>query len=120
MPAVLKELLKAGKLHGDAMTVTGKTLAENLKDVPDGDREVIRAYGNPMMEAAGYVVLSGNLFDSAVMKISVIDKEFRDRFLSDPRASERVRGQGDRVRRAGGLSRRASRTRSWASRSSRC
>jgi dihydroxy-acid dehydratase len=85
VPAVLKELLKAGKLHGGAMTVSGKTLAENLKNVPDGDREVIRSYGKPMKEAAGYVVMSGNLFDSAVMKISVIDKEFRERFLSDPR-----------------------------------
>jgi dihydroxy-acid dehydratase len=66
------------------MTVTGKTLAENLRDVPDGDREVIRSYGNPMKEAAGYVVMSGNLFDSAVMKISVIDQEFRRRFLSNP------------------------------------
>ena len=84
VPAVLKELLAAGRLHGDAMTVTGKTLAENLRDVPDGDREVIRSYGNPMKEAAGYVVMSGNLFDSAVMKISVIDQEFRRRFLSNP------------------------------------
>ena len=102
------------------MTVTGKTLAENLRDVPDGDREVIRAYGKPMLEAAGYVVLSGNLFDNAVMKISVIDKEFRDRFLSEPAASERVRGQGDRVRGAGGLSRPHRGSRSSASRSSRC
>ena len=85
VPAVLKELLNAGKLNGDVMTVSGKTLAENLRDVPDGDREVIRAYNNPMKEAAGYVVMSGNLFDSAVMKISVVDKEFRERFLSDPR-----------------------------------
>ena len=103
VPAVLKELLAAGRLHGDAMTVTGKTLAENLRDVPDGDREVIRSYGNPMKEAAGYVVMSGNLFDSAVMKISVIDQEFRRRFLSNPDAPECVRGQGDRVRGAGGL-----------------
>ena len=84
VPAVLKELLAAGKLHGDAMTVTGRTLAENLRDVPDGDREVIRSYDNPMKEAAGYVVMSGNLFDSAVMKISVIDQDFRRRFLSNP------------------------------------
>ena len=84
VPAVMKELLDAGKLHGDVMTVTGRTLAENLRDVPDGDREVIRAYDEPMKEAAGYVVMSGNLFDSAVMKISVIDKEFRRRFLSNP------------------------------------
>ena len=52
--------------------------------MPDGDREVIRAYDKPLLPAAGYVVMSGNLFDSAVMKISVIDKEFRARFLSDP------------------------------------
>ena len=84
VPAVLKELAKAGKLHLDVMTVNGKTLGENLAGVPDGDREVIRAYEKPMLERAGYVVLSGNLFDSAVMKISVIDKEFRSRFLADP------------------------------------
>ncbi|MCC6718596.1 MAG: dihydroxy-acid dehydratase family protein [Acetobacteraceae bacterium] len=84
VPAVLKELARAGKLHLDVMTVSGKTLGETLDGVPDGDREVIRSYAKPMLERAGYVVLSGNLFDSAVMKISVIDKEFRSRFLSDP------------------------------------
>jgi dihydroxy-acid dehydratase len=84
VPAVMKELLAAGTLHGGVKTVTGRTLAEDLAEVPDGDREVIRSYANPMLEAAGYVVMSGNLFDSAVMKISVIDKEFRKRFLSDP------------------------------------
>ncbi|HXA22896.1 MAG TPA: IlvD/Edd family dehydratase, partial [Acetobacteraceae bacterium] len=83
VPAVLKELLRAGKLHGDAMTVTGRTLAENLRDVPDGDREVIRAYDQPLLAAAGYVVMSGNLFDSAVMKVCVIDQDFRRRFLSN-------------------------------------
>jgi dihydroxy-acid dehydratase len=84
VPAVLKELLGAGKLHGRAMTVTGKRVAENLAGVADGDREVIRSYAKPMLAAAGYVVMSGNLFDSAVMKISVIDKDFRARFLSNP------------------------------------
>lgn len=84
VPAVMKELLKAGKLHGDVRTVTGRTLAEDLADVPDGDREVIRAYEKPLMPAAGYVVMSGNIFDSAVMKISVIDQDFRNRFLSHP------------------------------------
>src|SRR5579875_149675 len=84
VPAVLKELLDAGKLHGDVMTVTGKTLAENLADVPEPDREVIRRYDAPLKENAGYIVLSGNLFDSAVMKTSVIDEDFRRRFLSDP------------------------------------
>ncbi len=84
VPAVMKELLDAGKLHGDVMTVTGKTLAENLNGVPDGEREVIRSFAQPMKESAGYVVMSGNLFDSAVMKISVIDQDFRARFLSNP------------------------------------
>jgi dihydroxy-acid dehydratase len=84
VPAVMKELLQAGKLHGDVMTVSGKTLADNLLDVPEPDREVIRPYNRPLKEAAGYVVMSGNLFDSAVMKISVIDQDFRRRFLSNP------------------------------------
>jgi dihydroxy-acid dehydratase len=84
VPAVMKELLAAGLLHGDVMTVTGRTLAENLANVPEPDREVIRPLSRPMKERAGFVVLSGNLFHNAVMKISVIDKAFRDRFLSDP------------------------------------
>ncbi len=84
VPAVLKELLTAGKLHADAMTVTGRTLAQNLESAPAPDRDVIRAFDRPLKEAAGYVVLTGNLFDSAVMKISVIDQEFRQRFLMDP------------------------------------
>jgi dihydroxy-acid dehydratase len=84
VPAVMKELLGAGKLHGGVRTVTGRTLTEDLSDVADGDREVIRSYDSPMMQAAGYVVMSGNLFDSAVMKICVIDQDFRARFLSNP------------------------------------
>ncbi|WP_144155955.1 IlvD/Edd family dehydratase [Paraburkholderia sp. BCC1885] len=82
--AVMRELLLAGKLNGDVRTVTGRTLQEDLAGVEEPDREVIRAYDKPLKEAAGYVVLSGNLFDSAVMKISVIDQAFRKRFLSDP------------------------------------
>lgn len=84
VPAVLSELLKAGKLNGNVMTVTGKTLAENLANVPTPDREVIRAFDKPLKEAAGYIVLSGNLFESAVIKTSVIDEKFRQRFLSNP------------------------------------
>ena len=84
VPAVMKELLAAGRLNGDAMTVTGRTIAQNLEGVADGDREVIRSYGKPLLQAAGYVVMSGNLFDSAVMKVSVIDPDFRQRFLSNP------------------------------------
>ena len=84
VPAVLKELLKAGRLHGGVTTCTGRTLAENLAGVPEPDGEVIRHYNRPLKERAGYVVLAGNLFDSAVIKTSVIDDAFRRRFLSDP------------------------------------
>ncbi len=91
--AVLRELLDAGKLHGDVMTVTGRTLAENLQTAPEPDREVIRAYDKPLKAAAGYVVLSGNIFDSAVMKISVIDEAFRKRFLSNPERPDVFEGK---------------------------
>jgi dihydroxy-acid dehydratase len=85
VPNVLRELLGAGKLHPDVMTCTGQTLATNLaKPGVTVDREVIRAYDEPMKESAGFAVLSGNFFDGAVMKMSVIDPEFRNRFLSDP------------------------------------
>jgi len=84
VPAVMKELLDAGKMHGDAMTVTGKTYAENLANVPEPDREVIRSYDKPLKARAGYVVLNGNIFDTAVIKTSVIDEEFQRRFLSNP------------------------------------
>lgn len=84
VPAVMRELLDAGKLHPDVMTCTGKTLGENLAKKPAVDHDVIRSYNNPLKESAGFAVLSGNLFDGAVMKLSVIDPEFRSRFLSDP------------------------------------
>ncbi|HWL30292.1 MAG TPA: IlvD/Edd family dehydratase [Burkholderiaceae bacterium] len=90
VPVVMKELLAAGKLHEDAMTVTGKSIGENLRDTPQADGEVIRSYRAPLKPAAGYVVLTGNLFDSAVMKISVIDEQFRQRYLSDPEHPDQV------------------------------
>jgi len=83
MPAVMKELLDAGRLNGDVMTVTGKILRENLVATPAPDREVIRPFAQPLKTTGGYLVLSGNLFDNAVMKISVIDDRFRERFLSN-------------------------------------
>lgn len=84
VPGVLRELMLAGKLDTSVMTVTGKTLAENLSQAGEPDREVIRAYGNPLKNNAGYVVLGGNLFDSAIIKTCVIDDKFRERFLSAP------------------------------------
>ncbi|NYT35768.1 dihydroxy-acid dehydratase [Allopusillimonas soli] len=84
VPGVLRELMLAGKLDTNVMTVTGKTLAENLNQVREPDHEVIRSYENPLRHNAGYVVLGGNLFDSAIIKTCVIDDKFRERFLSDP------------------------------------
>jgi xylonate dehydratase len=84
VPAVLCELLDAGRLFGDAMTVTGHTLVQNIKGREAKDREVIFAYDAPLQPAAGFLVMSGNLFDFAIMKTSVISQEFRDRYLSDP------------------------------------
>ncbi|WP_158965649.1 IlvD/Edd family dehydratase [Chachezhania sediminis] len=84
VPAVMAELMAAGRLKGEARTATGKTLAEDLAGVEGADGEVIKAYGAPMRTRAGFKVLSGNLFDSALMKTAVISEEFRDRFLSEP------------------------------------
>ena len=81
--AVMGELQEAGLLHNDAMTVTGKTMGENVASLRSTDRAVIRPVSDPLREHAGFLVLSGNLFDSALMKTSVISKDFRDRFLSD-------------------------------------
>ncbi|MEP9321902.1 IlvD/Edd family dehydratase [Paraburkholderia phymatum] len=83
VPGVMRELLAAGRLHGGEMTVTGRVLAENLAQVAEPDREVIRAFDAPLRPAGGHIVLGGNLFDNAVMKVSVIDARFRERFLSN-------------------------------------
>ncbi|MFL6575591.1 MAG: IlvD/Edd family dehydratase [Povalibacter sp.] len=83
VPAIIFELLKAGKLHGNAATVTGKSLSENVENRETADREMIRPYDEPLRERAGFVVLRGNLFDFAIMKASVITEDFRRRYLSD-------------------------------------
>ncbi len=82
VPAVMGELNKAGMIIGGAMTVTGKTMAENLKDRESYNHDVIKTAQDPMREDAGFVVVSGNLFDSAIMKTSVISPDFQKRFLS--------------------------------------
>lgn len=91
VPTVMRELWKHGKIHGDALTVTGKTWARNLRGARPADGEVIRPYGNPLLGQAGFAVLSGNLFDSAIMKTSVISPDFRAKYLErkgDPDAFE--------------------------------
>lgn len=91
VPAVLYELLKAGRLHGNALTVSGLTIGEHAKEACD--RDVIRPYDQPLMRDAGFIVMTGNLFDSAVMKVSVIGREFRERYLSRPGAENRFEGR---------------------------
>ena len=93
LPAVMNELLEAGRLHGEAMTVSGKTVAENVRGQTVSDADVIRPYDKPMKTQAGFRVLKGNLFDSAVMKTSGISAEFRARYLSDPKDPDAFEGR---------------------------
>jgi xylonate dehydratase len=93
LPAVMHELLKAGRLHGDALTINGKTYAENVARTEITDREVIRPYDKPLKPHAGFKVLRGNLFDSAIMKTSVISDEFRQRYLCDPKDPNAFEGR---------------------------
>jgi dihydroxy-acid dehydratase len=81
VPAIIWELLQAGKFDGHALTVTGRTQADNVQGCEASDREVIRPYAQPLKERAGFFVLHGNLFDFAIMKTSVISGEFRSRYL---------------------------------------
>ncbi|MDX6301748.1 MAG: xylonate dehydratase [Nocardioidaceae bacterium] len=84
VPAVVAALMTEGLIHEDTLTVNGRTLGDNCRGRMSEDREVIRDVGEPLMEQAGFLVLHGNLFDSAIMKTSVISEEFRERYLSDP------------------------------------
>lgn len=84
VPAIMWELLQAGKLDGGCPTVTGKTMEENLKGREAVDREVIRPFADPLKERAGFLVLKGNLFDFAIMKMSVVSDDFRQRYLQEP------------------------------------
>jgi dihydroxy-acid dehydratase len=93
VPSVLHELLRAGRIHADAMTVNGKTVGENVKRAKVQDAEVIRPYGKPLKEHAGFRVLKGNLFASAIMKTSVISEEFRARYLSNPKDPNVLEGR---------------------------
>ncbi|KZY46865.1 dihydroxy-acid dehydratase [Roseovarius sp. HI0049] len=84
VPAVMAELLRAGRLHEGAMTATGQTMGANLAGLESQDTNVITTYDAPLRKNAGFKVLTGNLFDSALMKTSVISDDFRKRFLSEP------------------------------------
>ena len=84
IPAIMQELMKNNKLHKDLMTVTGKTIAENLIEKIDIDENIIKSFKNPLVNNAGFIVMKSNFFNSAVMKTSVISSEFRKRYLSNP------------------------------------
>jgi dihydroxy-acid dehydratase len=84
VPAVVGELMQAGKIAEDALTVSGKSIGENCRAARSKDTRIIRSYDRPLKEDAGLLVVSGNLFDSALLKTSVIGEEFRKRYLSEP------------------------------------
>jgi dihydroxy-acid dehydratase len=93
LPAVMNELLKAKRIHGKALTVNGKTMGENVKGARILDEDVIRPYKRPLKENAGFKILHGNLFDNAVMKISGVSDEFRDRYLMNPKDPNAFEGR---------------------------
>ena len=93
VPAVVNELMKHGLIRENAMTVNGKTMGENCRGRESDDPEIIVPFDKPLVHDAGFIVLKGNLFDSAIMKTSVISKEFRDRYLSNPKNPNAFEGR---------------------------
>ncbi|MBK3745923.1 dihydroxy-acid dehydratase family protein [Paraburkholderia aspalathi] len=91
VPAVVNQLMEQGLIHEDAITANGKTIGDNCRGFEIADEKVIRPFNQPLKEHAGFRVLRGNLFSSAIMKLSVISDEFRQRYLAnekDPDAFE--------------------------------
>jgi dihydroxy-acid dehydratase len=93
VPAVVNQLMTQGLIKEDAMTVNGKTIGDNCRGAIIEDEKVIRPYDQPLKERAGFRVLRGNLFSSAIMKTSVISEEFRNRYLSNPNDPEAFEGR---------------------------
>ena len=93
VPAVVAELMGQGLIHDGALTVSGRSIRENCRGRLATDRDVIRPYDDPLKQNAGFIVLSGNLFDSAVMKTSVISDDFRARYLSNPADPDAFEGR---------------------------
>lgn len=84
LPAIMAELLDAGKLNANTLTCNGRTVAENVTGKHSWDRRIIGAYRKPLMEDAGFLHLQGSLFQSAIMKTCVISAAFRKQFLENP------------------------------------
>lgn len=93
VPAVVAQLMRRGLIHESALTVNGRTIGDNCRDAEIDDEAVIRPIDTPLKAAAGFLVLKGNLFDSAIMKTSVIGDEFRSRYLSNPEDPEAFEGR---------------------------
>jgi dihydroxy-acid dehydratase len=92
VPAVVAQLMGQGLIHEDAITANGQTIGDNCRGAAIEDEKVIRPFARPLLEDAGFVVLRGNLFDSAIMKTSVISDEFRQRYLSNPEDPDAFEG----------------------------
>jgi dihydroxy-acid dehydratase len=85
LPAVAAELIAHGALpHPSALTVSGRSIGENVEGKRSWNRDVIRSFDKPLVANAGFLNLKGTLFASAIMKTSVISAEFRSRYLSNP------------------------------------
>jgi dihydroxy-acid dehydratase len=93
VPAIVGELMKHGLIREHAMTVNGKTMGDNCRGKSSDDPDVIYPFETPLVPDAGFIVLKGNLFDSAIMKTSVISPEFRDRYLSNPDSPNAFEGR---------------------------
>jgi dihydroxy-acid dehydratase len=93
LPAVLSELIKHGKIHTSALTVNGKTIGENVAGRVSEEPDVIRSFETALVDKAGFLNLKGNLFDSAIMKTSVISEEFRQRYLMNPKDPNAFEGK---------------------------
>jgi dihydroxy-acid dehydratase len=93
VPAVIAQLMEAERVHENAMTVNGRTIGENCRGRKIENEDVIRPYKRPLKEKAGFINLRGNLFDSAIMKTSVISAEFKQRYLSDPKDPNAFEGR---------------------------
>lgn len=85
VPAVTAELMRGNLLpHPGAVTVNGRSMGDNCGDAPNRNHDVIRPIDQPLKSAAGFINLKGNLFDSALMKTSVVSPEFSERYLTNP------------------------------------
>ncbi|MCK4203887.1 dihydroxy-acid dehydratase family protein [Brucella pituitosa] len=93
VPAVVNQLMGQGLIHEDALTVNGKTIGQNCKNATIEDSNVIKTYDQPLKSHAGFRVLRGNLFSSAIMKLSVISEEFRNRYLTDEKDPNAFEGK---------------------------